>query len=190
MRVLLLTVTILTVFWGQTAWAEFPDEENRLKRGGADAEMIIRKARSILASVQVLASRGIGESGTPTSACWALTVIVRYDPKAKEFLNELFQYAETTEQRLYASAGLASMDKPEAVKLAQDRITKFADDVVHTQFGCVASQSTFGLEAARITDGGASYYLFEKLPSIYRTTDVKRPTPLNISGDEIIDRGQ
>lgn len=158
--------------------ADLPDDEAILNRGGADAEVIIQKAQSILASAQVFASRAIGESGSPTTSCWALTVIVRHDPKAKEFLNDLYRLAETPEQRLYAITGLISVDPTEKRSFSPDRISKFAEMTVHTQFGCIGTQSTFGVEAARLLEGGAPSYLFETLPSIYRTIDVVRhPEP-------------
>ena len=175
MRFLILLIAAVAVVCTGSIRAELPDDEAILKRGEADAAVIIQKAQSILASAQVFASRAIGEAGSPTASCWALTVIVRHDPKAKEFFNDLYRLAETPEQRLYAIAGLVSVDPSEKKSFTPDRISKFTEMTVHTQFGCIGAPSTFGVEAARLLESSAPYYLFEVLPSIYRTVDVARP---------------
>ncbi len=157
--------------------AELPSEEVILKKGGPDAAMIIEKARDILATSQVFASRGIGEGGTPTSSCWALTVIVRYDPIAKDFLNLLFDSAEFPEQRLYAIAGLITLDPTNKKRFAPEKIQPFADQLVYTQFGCTGAASRFGMETILLlTEDTAPYYLFKKLPSLYSTQSVLRPS--------------
>ena len=174
MRSLHIIVMSFAIYVGGMVRAELPNEESLLKQGGRGAEMIIRKAHGILATAQVLASSAVGAAGEPTSNCWALTVIVKHDSKAKTFLNELFRYATTPEQRLYAIAGLVSLDKTEGAKFAPDRISKFADQLVHTEFGCIVSESTFGTQAAEIIDGGVALYLFDKLPSLYQTVESTR----------------
>lgn len=174
MRPLFITLISFALSLGGMVRAELPNEESLLKRGGPDAESIILKAHGILTSAQVLASRAVGAAGVPTSNCWALTVIVKHDPEARKFLNALFQNATTPEQRLYAIAGLVSLDKAEGAKFAPDRISKIADQAVHTEFGCIFSESTFGIEAANLINGGASHYLFDQLPSLYETVESSR----------------
>ncbi len=178
MRFLIPLIAAVALVCTGSIRAELPDDEALLKRGGADAVVIIQKARSILASVQVFASREIGEAGSPTASCWALTVIVRHDSEAKEFFNDLYRLGETPEQRLYAIAGLVSVDPMEKKRFTLDDISKFTEMTVHTQFGCISARSTFGAELASLLESSAPYYLFETLPSIYQTVDVARhPEP-------------
>jgi len=179
MRSFLTVAMMMAICLGGTVTvrAELPDEEKVLAKGGPDAEAMIQKAQSILASAQVLATSGVGFAGAPTSNCWALTVIVRYDPKAKEFFDSLYERAQAPEQRLYAIAGLVTLDKAEAARFTPEKIVEYADEKVHTLVGCNGSQSTFGVEAASLLKGGAAWYLYKRLPSIYETSDVARMVP-------------
>ncbi len=175
MRSWFLAMLAIAVTLVGLAKAELPDEDAILKRGGVDAAAIICKARSIIEAARVFASRGIGESGEPTSACWALTVIVKYDKDAKDSFNALLDHADTPpEQRLYAIAGLLAVDPREKARITPERIGKFSDLNVQTQFGCVGTNSTFGLEAYRLLENGSPSFLYDKLPSFYRTVDVPR----------------
>ncbi len=156
--------------------AELPGEEAILKKGGPDAAKLIDKARDILCNTQVFASRAFGEGGSPTDACWALTVIVRYDPEAKWLLNELFESAEFPEQRLYGMAGLIALDPKAKDRFTEEKLKEFSEERVYTQFGCVGEASTFGIQRHMLLqDNYTGYYLFKNLPSLYSTTTVPRP---------------
>lgn len=172
----LFLLTAFTLMALPVLHAELAGEEAVLKKGGPDAAKIIDKARDILCNTQVFASRGFGEGGAPTDACWALTVIVRYDPEAKWLLNELFERAEFPEQRLYGMAGLIVLDPKEKSRFTEEKLKKFADERVYSQFGCVGEASTFGIQRyLLLQDNYMGYYLFKELPSLYSTTTVPRP---------------
>ncbi|WP_395750279.1 hypothetical protein [Prosthecobacter sp.] len=176
MRLHLLLLTVFTLMALPVLHAELAGEEALLKKGGPDAAKLINKARDILYNTQVFASRGVGEGGTPTDACWALTTLVRYDREAKSFLNDLFEQAEFPEQRLYGMAGLIALDPKEKSRFTEEKLKQFAEERVCSQFGCVGEASTFGIQRyLLLQDGYTGYYLFKELPSLYSTTTVSRP---------------
>lgn len=155
--------------------AEPPSEEAVLKKGGPDASALINKARDILSTSEVFATRVAGEPPVATSSCWALTVIVRYDPKAKEFLNSLFDAPKFPEQRLYAIAGLVTLDPAEKKRFASEEISKFATEPVQTQFGKTSTSTDLVTAAYMLIQQGTPYYLFPQLPPLSSTSPVTRP---------------
>lgn len=169
-----LFFAVLICFSLGTLRAELPQEELILKKGGPDAAIIIDKARNTLSLARVFASRGVGESGVPTASCWALTVIVRYDPEAKEFFDKLMDSASGYEVKMYAVVGLLELDPTAKARFAKLLAGTFPDQPVHAQFGCMANVSTYGIELYNRLENGTGSYLFEKLPSLYQTVEVER----------------
>lgn len=150
-------------------------EEAILKAGGAEAQQIILKAHDIVETAEVFASRGIGYGGQPTTGCWALTVIVRYDPKATEFLNDVFSLSQRPEPMLYAIAGLIALDENAKKRFSPEVLPKkLLDAQVQEMSGCVGMSVAFRIALHWLLKDGASYYLYEKLPSIYRTVEAER----------------
>lgn len=154
--------------------AQPSDEEISLRGGGKDADLIIAKARDVLSNAQVYAVGGIGVAGSPSVGCWALTVVVRYDRSAKDFLNRMLECAEP-EGRLYAVAGLLLVEPKQRARFQTAKFVERSEDRVWTQFGCSSLSSRFETEVNRLLEGGAKHLLFETLPSIYETVDVRRP---------------
>lgn len=155
--------------------AELPSETAILKKGGPEAQMIIGKARDILATTQVFASRVVGDPAVPTASCWALTVIVRHDPKAKDFLNSLFESPAFPEQRLYAIAGLLALDPAEKKRFSPEELGKLPDQTVQTQFGRSSMESDLVASSYMLFTQGTAYYFFPDLPPLYSTITVLRP---------------
>ena len=106
MRSVITTLWLIVASAATSSFAELPSEEAILKAGGADASAIVQKARTTLSIQQVFGSRGVGYGGQPTSGCWALTVIVRYDKEAKGIFDEIYRLYDEPAAKLYAIAGL------------------------------------------------------------------------------------
>lgn len=158
---------------------ELPSEEAILKTGGEDASFIIDKARSLLVSAEVFASGAVGYGGTPTDTCWALSVVVRFDPKGKEFLTSLYARPSSAVAKLYAAAGLLSL-APGDRKLFNDslRAAGQREIVIQRMDGCIETRESFGVALSSLLESGPSPYVYPKLPSIYRTTEVRKlPDP-------------
>lgn len=169
------TVLAATVMVSLTGFGgEVQGETAMLQTGGPSAVRIIAKAHDILSNAQVYAVGGVGVAGSPSSTCWALTVVVRYDPSAKEFLNRLLDYAEP-EGRLYAVAGLLLLEPDQKRRFQTAKFAERSEDRVCAQFGCSSLISRFETQVNRLLEDGAKHLLFEKLPSIYETVDVRRP---------------
>lgn len=173
-RHFLLVVGALFATAAGSVHAHLPDEEVILKSGGRDAEVLIEKAWALLTTAEVFATRAVWEGGDPPTTCWALTVIVRHDARAKERLNELFARTQVPEKKLYAMAGLLYLDAAEKARFTPELLAPLADLPVQTQSGCVGGESTFATEAASLQEHGTAPYIFEHLPSIYRTVEVRR----------------
>ncbi|MDB6073341.1 MAG: hypothetical protein JWO89_981 [Verrucomicrobiaceae bacterium] len=161
---------------GSHAWAALPDEEVILKKGGKDAQVLIEKAYDILENAEVFASQAVGYAGSPTRDCWALTVIVRYDSQALKRLAALYEETSQPETKLYAITGLIALDPKQKAKFAPpDFPAKLRDTPVQTMNGCVVdTRKTFGVAVGELEEAGPSAYLYQKLPSIYRATEVRR----------------
>lgn len=154
---------------------QHPSETEILKAGGLPAEMMIEKAYAILDRADVFASRAVGDGGTPTSACWALTVIVKHEAGARERLTEILPRIKGPETKLYILAGLLALDPETPKRHPQSDFPKeLLKKAAHTMGGCIYAKSTFEAELLTLYSEGASSYLFENLPSIYQTTDVRR----------------
>lgn len=154
---------------------EAQSETAILQAGGPGAGLIIAKAHDILSNAQVYAVGGVGVAGSPSSSCWALTVVVRYDPSAKEFLNRLLDNAEP-EGRLYAVAGLLLLEPDQKKRFQTVKFVERSEDRVWTLFGCSGLLSRFEAQVNDLLEKGAKHLLFEKLPSLYETVDVRRPS--------------
>lgn len=155
--------------------AKLPNEEAILKAGGKDAQVIIEKARRILWGAEVFATQAVGYTGKSTTSCWALTVIVRHDSKARTFLEKLYADADRPEVKLYAVAGLISLDPTLKPKFAPSNLpSDLCEKSVQAMNGCNVSHERFGTVLLELLEHGASPYLYEKLPSIYETGDVQR----------------
>ncbi|WP_395747261.1 hypothetical protein [Prosthecobacter sp.] len=154
--------------------AEPPGEEAVLKKGGAEAAALISKARDILSTAEVFATRVVNEPAVPTSSCWALTVIVRYDPKAREFLNALFESPKAPEQRLYAIAGLVTLDAAEKKRFGPAEIGAVSSPPVQTQFGKMKNTTDLPTATYMLLQQGTPYYFFPQLPPLSSTVNVTR----------------
>lgn len=152
-----------------------PSETEILKAKGDSAKIIIEKAYSTLFHAQVFASRSIGEGGAPTSACWALTVIVKHDPEALKRLTESLSHIERPEQKLYALTAMFAVDPKTAERWPLSSFpASLREGWVHTMDGCHYSGASFEDALTGVYHSGAHQYLFDELPSIYQTTDVAR----------------
>ncbi len=168
-----LTLAVLTMVCNH-ARAALPDEEAILKKGGEEAAVVIQKAYEMLGHTETFASRAVSDGGSPTTGCWALTVIVRYDPNALAFLEDVYENVKGPETKLYAAAGLMALDPKQKVKLNPAKLSeKLRAMSVHVMSGCILMQEPFERLLTMLLKDGPKAYLYEKLPSIYRTTDVR-----------------
>ena len=152
-----------------------PSETEILKAKGDGAKIIIEKAYSTLFHTQVFASRAIGEAGAPTSACWALTVIVKHDPEALKRLTESLGYIEQPEQKLYVLTAMFAVDPKTSERWPISSFpAALRERLVHTMDGCIYSGASFEDALAEVYHSGARRYIFDDLPTIYQTTDVTR----------------
>ena len=157
---------------------ELPSEEAILKTGGHNAELVIEKAKNILYHTQVFSTTYWDRGGIPSSACWALTVIIRYEPKPKQFLNELYLLSHrygpyNPTAKLYAIAGLIIIDPTMREKFAVKDIPKeLRESMVKQQRGCVGKSLTFGAALEELVKAlRPEEYLFDELPPLYTTRD-------------------
>ncbi|QIF01304.1 hypothetical protein [Roseimicrobium sp. ORNL1] len=155
--------------------AALPSEEAILRQGGEDAKKIIEKAYSIIRHARVFTSKGAGEGGTPTEGAWALTVITRYDPKAVEELKPLAEQSKNLEVKLYAIAGLITLEPKDAAKY---RLETFPESVLkaeaHSLCGCIYEKQFYMIIYWLVDQGGWQRCTFEKLPPFFETHDVPR----------------
>lgn len=153
-----------------------PSEVEILKAHNDASKLIIEKAYSVLFNSQVFASRTVGEPGGSTSPCWALTVIVRYDPQAKQRLTDSLALTDQPEQKLYFLAGLLALDPATAKRYPIPAFpAKLRSTAAHTLDGCFYDYGkTFEGCLSSLYAGGTRRYLFDDLPSIYQTIDVSR----------------
>ena len=150
--------------------ATMPSEEAILRQGGEDAKKIINKAYSIIRRAKVFASCGIGERNLPTEGAWALTVITRYDPKAVEVLAPMAEQSKNLEVKLYAIAGLITLDPKNVAKY---RIESFPESVLNAEAHAFTG-STYrkGFTLAiywLVQHEGWRACTFEKLPPFFET---------------------
>ena len=153
-----------------------PSEVEILKAHNESSKLIIEKAYSVLFNSQVFASKEVGEPGAFTSSCWALTVIVRYDPEARQRLAKSLALTDQPEQKLYFLAGLVALDPASAKRYAISTFPeKLRSTAAHTLNGCSYDGGTsFEKCLSSLYEGTFRWYLFDDLPSIYLTIDVSR----------------
>ena len=171
MKSLVLAACLLLLCPPAKAFAQFPDEEALLKAGGDVADKIIYKARAVLATQQVLASKAVGFGGQPSSGCWALSVVVRFDKEAKEILEAIYQSCNEPATRLYAIAGLTIVDPDSKTRFTSEKLGSAAHQKVEYIDGCEGSTVSFGDAAKSLILYGSKGYIYDKLPSLYDTVD-------------------
>lgn len=173
----LTVVMMLMMLWSLNPGlhAALPSEEAILAKGGEDAKKIINKAYSIIRRAKVFASCRIGERGSPTEGAWALTVVTRYDPKAAEVLMPMAEQSENLEMKLYAIAGLITLEPKNAAKY---RIESFPESVLDAEAHAFTGDNyKKGFTLAiywLVQHEGWRACTFEKLPSFFETHDVLR----------------
>ena len=156
-----------------------PSEFHILEAHGEASKQIIEKAWSVLYSSQVFATNAVGADGDPTTGCWALTVIVRYDREASVRLRESLPRQHRPETKLYMLTGLLALDPENAKRYP---ITSFSEQLrssnTHTMHGCnYSAAGTFEADLEELYTRGPQRYLYKELPSIYETIDVARLEP-------------
>jgi hypothetical protein len=145
-------------------------EEAILSQGGDDAKKIINKAYSIIRRAKVFASREIGTPGLPTEGAWALTVITRYDPKAAEVLQPMAEQSENLEVKLYAIAGLITLEPKNAAKYHIESFPKSVLDAEAHAFSGSTYRKGFTLAIYWLVHHeGWRACTFEKLPPFFET---------------------
>ncbi len=154
--------------------AALPNEDAVLKAGGNTAETIIKKARTTLSAQQVFASRGVGYGAQPSSGCWALTVLVRYDRQAKQFFEEVCHYDGQPAAKLYAVAGLLTLDPKTIPDFASLHLDHLLDTRVPSLDGCDGDPTVFSRMVTHLTEHGTSKYVYDRLPSLYQTVDCSK----------------
>lgn len=166
---------LLVVSAGCVASAKEPGEAAVLKAGGKGARVLVEKAHGILEKAEVFASGAVGFAGARTSNCWALTVVVRYDPQGEAFLEKLYATARHPEAKAYAVAGLITLD-PKAKK--RFALSKLPDELKDTHIesitGCELSHESFGTAVSVLLEFGAGQYLYDKLPPLDSTSGMSR----------------
>ncbi|MEQ1751000.1 MAG: hypothetical protein ABL974_16345 [Prosthecobacter sp.] len=154
---------------------QHPTETEILKAKAVGAKILIDKAYSTLFHAQVFASRLVGESGSPTSACWAMTVIVKHDQEALKRLTESLPYVTVPEQKLYVLATMFAFDPKTSERWPLSSFpASLRERKVQTMNGCLHSEASFEEILTEIYHSGSRRYLFDERPSIYQTTDVTR----------------
>jgi hypothetical protein len=164
---------------GTAALAQFPvqrpTETEILEKQGDDAKIIINKAYSLLCQAQVFASNTVGAGGDTPSACWALTVIVKYDKEALARLTQRLMSTEEPVAKLYLLTAMFAVDPKTAERWP---ISYFPASLrgtsVHHLDACDYSTPNFQDLLNDIYQNGARRYLLTELPSIYQTIDVQR----------------
>lgn len=167
----LALVFAISMRWG---FAELPSEGTMLKEGGDDAQVIINKARTILMTQQVFASPKVGYGGQATAGCWALSVLVRHDKDAIKSFEEIFRGHYEPAAKMYALAGILLVDPQRKTDFTPEKLGKVADLKVDRLDGCDGDTVTCGSLVAQLLKNGASKYVYEKLPSLYLTTDCEK----------------
>ncbi len=155
------------------ARAERPVEVEMLEGTVDQAAEVIEKAYDMLEATTVFASAYVGDAASPTRGCWALTVIVRYDPTAKEYLTKLAKTGKTPASRLYAIAGLMALDNANRERFSKLGTGRGAGDTaVEHMIGCIFSKTTFAEAVSELVKHGPGLYLFDQLPSVLETWDL------------------
>lgn len=157
------------------AHAEIATETEILKTGGPWAEVIVSKAHDQLLSAQAFASSYVGAAGQPTSSCWALTVIVLYDPKAQAYFESMLSQKVHPASKLYAAAGLIALDARNKELILKMRFDKaIQESKVYGLDGCSGGEMTFEEHLTTLLEVGPRSYLYrDNLPSLYETIDIR-----------------
>lgn len=167
---------ILATFAGtEVLCAQLTNEEAVLKARGKSAGRVIEKAYGILSAATVFTSCAVAPEGFSTSSCWALTVVVRYDPQAEQFLTSLYRSSDNLEKKLYGIVGLMALNPKSKERFAVEGFpSQLRAQIVRVQNGCVQEPVTFEAALQFALQAGPGFYLCKTLPSIYQTFDVKR----------------
>ena len=156
-----------------------PGESRALSSGGREAQLILEKARDTLANQRVFAARRVGYGAQPTSGCWALTVLVKYDPNAKTTLTEIARFTTHPAVKLYALAGLMALDPAHDPDLKSLGIPASAHRRVECLDGCDGEVLPLSRAAARLRQSNPSNYIYETLPPLLATTDCQSLTGID-----------
>jgi hypothetical protein len=121
--------------------------------------------------------------GPPTEASWALSVIVKYDPKPVERLTRIAQKAPF-EGAFTSLVALKSLDRQTYEKLVSEWVLKLKAQSAPVDIllrGCLPYLTTADQILADIEVWQADAFLLGEIPPLEETIRLKRATPKEIA---------
>ena len=152
----------LMISLGQVSAGE-TDEKPPMEISAGEAAARVAMARDVLSEIRQFSSSEIGESGRPSPGSIALTTVVNYNPKAKEFFEMLYMFGDTPASRLYGVAGMLILDPNAKKRFDHDHIKAHSNEEVEVEIGCIVGRSTFDAIAGDLLKGGGTEYLLKEL---------------------------